>query len=60
MTGEYDQASDEQIERDPPPEDEARAEREAAQADPRAEPGEAPEGRHPGADGLPQGEPEGS
>jgi hypothetical protein len=58
MSGDYEQASDERIERDPAPEEEARAEREAALADPRAEPGEAPEGRHPGAEGLPQGDPE--
>jgi hypothetical protein len=42
----------------PPDEDAAEAARAAAAADPREEPGTAPEGRHEGADALPQGEPD--
>jgi hypothetical protein len=47
-----DLASDEQIERPPDAEDVAEQKRADAAADPRPEPGVAPEGRHPAAHHL--------
>jgi hypothetical protein len=57
MSDEYEQASDAEITRPPDPDDEEQTARESAMGDPREEPGTAPEGRHPGAEDLPQGDP---
>jgi hypothetical protein len=57
MRDEREQASDERITRPADAQDEAQTERESEMADPREEPGTPPEGRHRGAEDLPQGDP---